>query len=97
MRQPLRALGYVSKQPLNPELQELVLAELNVKELDARLLNSDTRPQTVATAVGAGNIQTVYLDLTMTDELKAEGLAQGTGTLGSGSAQKKQAASRRIG
>ncbi len=79
VRQPLRAAAFALKQKdnqLSPELNQLIMEELNVKEIDFKLLDKDTRPEKSAVLQGLGNISNFYLDLIITPELRIEGLAR---------------------
>ncbi len=80
VRQPLRAFAFSSKQKgadLPEEFNRLILEELNIKEIDASLLKSDTRPEIgVVIAPGTGTVENFYLDTNLTAELKLEGTAR---------------------
>ncbi len=79
VRQPLSALALdFSSADVNlpPELTQLILEELNVKKFDSSLLDKNNRGTGVAMAPGAAGIKNFYLDLNLTAELKAEGLAR---------------------
>jgi len=79
VRQPLLQMGYNSKvkeMTLSPELEKLILEELNIKKINLQLADKDARPDTVRTFVGTNQINQVYLDTVMTSELKQEGVAR---------------------
>lgn len=77
--QPLRAVAakIASNEDLDPELIELILAELNVKEWDTSLVDKATiRPETIKTGEGTDQLQNVYLDIELTPELQQAGIAR---------------------
>ena len=80
VRQPLRAIAFSSKQKdssLPDEFSRLILEELNIKEIDASLLDKDLRPDTgIIIVPGVGSVENFYLDTNLTPELKLEGTAR---------------------
>ncbi len=79
VRQPLARLAYVLKDKaasLSPELEQLILEELNIKAVDAILIDKATRPVKVFSFSGTTALEQVYLDFEITPELKQEGLAR---------------------
>ncbi|MFA5991555.1 MAG: isoleucine--tRNA ligase [Candidatus Doudnabacteria bacterium] len=80
VRQPLRAIAFSSKQKdtnLPEEFNKLILEELNIKEIDASLLDQDLRPDTgIIIVPGVGTVENFYLDTNLTPELKLEGTAR---------------------
>ncbi len=79
VRQPLRALAFVPTQKeinLDTEFSQLILDELNVKQVDSILVDKNTRPEGVVESAGSKNIANFYLDLNLTTELKQEGLGR---------------------
>jgi len=79
VRQPLGSLAFEVKLKdfkLSPELEPLILEELNVKKVDFSLVDKDTRPTGVVSASGNKNVLNFYLDLNLTPELKHEGTAR---------------------
>ncbi len=80
VRQPLRALDMSIKSKsvdMEPELMQLILAELNVKvQEDALSDKAGTRPESIQNIAGTQHIDNLYLDVELTPELKTEGLAR---------------------
>ncbi len=78
--QPLRAVSANIKggsDDLDPELANLALEELNVKEWDTSLTDkSSIRPETIKTAEGGDLVASVYLDIELTPELQMAGNAR---------------------
>ncbi len=79
VRQPLARMAYELKNTdikLMPDLNQIILEELNIKEMDFRLLDKDIRPATASVTPGLSAITNVYLDVDLTPELKTEGMAR---------------------
>jgi isoleucyl-tRNA synthetase len=79
VRQPLQAIGFDlqnKEADLGPEYCQLILDELNVKEVQPNLLDKDLRGEGVVEAVGVKAVKHFYLDLNITPELKHEGAAR---------------------
>jgi isoleucyl-tRNA synthetase len=80
VRQPLRALDMTVKSKsidMDPELMGLILAELNVKvQEDALSDKASIMPETIRSTNGTNHIQQFYLDIKLTPELEAEGVAR---------------------
>lgn len=80
VRQPLAALAYTlstsGKQivQFQPELEEILLQELNVKKVDLNLLSNSDLPN--KTQIILSNSVSVILDDRLTPELQLEGLAR---------------------
>ncbi len=80
VRQPLAALAYIlstsGKQivQFQPELEEILLQELNVKKVDLNLLSNSDLPN--KTQIILSNSVSVILDDRLTPELQLEGLAR---------------------
>lgn len=77
VRQPLAGVGYAlrSEAQLSYDHELLILDELNVKGIVefASLQDKAQLHHTVQSAVGAGTVSEVLLDLEITDELRVEG------------------------
>jgi isoleucyl-tRNA synthetase len=85
VRQPLRALDIIVKSgessakvvELDQDLIQLILDELNVKvQEDALSDKAQGRAETIKSAPGTQHIETLYLDIELTPELKLEGVAR---------------------
>jgi isoleucyl-tRNA synthetase len=79
VRQPLLALAFElndAKMELDAQYLQLVLDELNVKQVEQNLLDKDLRPAQAILVPGTKSVKTFYLDLNITPELKREGLAR---------------------
>ena len=79
VRQPLLALALElqdAKSELGNEYSQLVLDEMNVKQVDKNLFDRDLRPAEAVVTPGTKAVKTFYLDLNITPELKQEGLAR---------------------
>jgi isoleucyl-tRNA synthetase len=79
--QPLRAVAAKIQTEgdfdLDPELINLVLVELNVKEWDTSLVDkANLRPESIKTGEGNDRLQNVYLDIELTPELQQAGTAR---------------------
>lgn len=80
VRQPLAALAYTlstsgkEASQFQPELEEILLQELNVKKVDLNLLSNSGLPN--KTQVILSNSVSISLDDRLTPELKLEGLAR---------------------
>jgi isoleucyl-tRNA synthetase len=80
VRQPLYRLSLQLKSKdaeFSPELLEILLSELNVKKFDSKLSDEAKTNNKVFGAPGTQNIEYFYLDTTIDQKLKIEGLARG--------------------
>ena len=79
VRQPLLALAFEltdAKTELDAQYVQLILDELNIKQVEKNLLDKDLRPAQAIAIPGTKSVKAFYLDLTITPELKREGLAR---------------------
>lgn len=80
VRQPLRAFGYKSRSSvaLSEEHVQLILEELNIKQLEDfdSLVEMGSHKGGVRQVAGAGSVTDVALDTVLTEELKLEGYAR---------------------
>ncbi len=80
VRQPLQSLAYSVKdgavEVADSMYVQLILDELNVKQLNPQLLDQHTRPATAKIFTGTNLVSQFYLDTALTPELKAEGYAR---------------------
>lgn len=80
VRQPLRAVFVQTKNTdseLDADLSELVIQELNIKQLDPSLVDkAGLRPETVKTFSGTQAVASLLIDIELTPELRSEGLAR---------------------
>ncbi|MBI4049352.1 MAG: isoleucine--tRNA ligase [Candidatus Doudnabacteria bacterium] len=89
VRQPLSRLAVESKVAgvkFSPELLEVILAELNVKQFDAKLIDEaktnnkifgfSAKGGSASGGPGSNNITYFYLDTTVDQQLKLEGMAR---------------------
>ncbi len=79
VRQPLAALAFelqVSNIELPADYQQIILEEMNVKQVSQNLADKGSRPEGIVTAVGVKAIKNFFLDINLTQELKLEGLAR---------------------
>lgn len=77
VRQPLYRMAVKAKDlQLSKELAEILLSELNVKNIDSKLESEAESNNKVFGMPGTGNIQYVYFDTIIDRQLKLEGLAR---------------------
>jgi isoleucyl-tRNA synthetase len=79
VRQPLQAIAFDLQEEntsLSPEYAQLILEELNVKEIQAGLLDKGLRGDGIVAVPGANAVKNFYLDINITPELKHEGTAR---------------------
>ena len=79
VRQPLAALAFEfadAKMDLAEDYGKIILEEMNVKAMDAKLLDKGLRGEGVAIMPGAKAVKNFYLDINVTPELKKEGVAR---------------------
>ena len=79
VRQPLSRLSVDTKSKdikFTPELLEILLSELNVKQSDSKLVLEAKTNNKIFGFQGSKNIEYFYLDTTVDEQLKLEGLAR---------------------
>jgi isoleucyl-tRNA synthetase len=79
VRQPLSAIAFDFQDTgynLPEEFYQIILEELNVKNVDMGMTDKDLRPDNAVSVVGAKAVKNFYLDINITPELKHEGVAR---------------------
>jgi isoleucyl-tRNA synthetase len=79
VRQPLGQMSYRvagGSQRLVPELEALILSELNIKAVEANLSSPEQRPPSAISGIGVSKVEEVVIDFAIGPELKMEGLAR---------------------